>query len=115
MDQNGRAPDVPRTWGGHRARPAGTLDLRLSRRALLVGPLLYLAGMSVAGVLAAEFLAGWLFGVVLFGLVVAAWIVRDASQRSIPGAQLWGLAGGFVPFAGLALYLMRREAHESAC
>jgi hypothetical protein len=90
------------------------VDLRISARALVVGPLVYLLGMIVAGILGANFLETWFFGVLIFALVVGAWASRDAAARGIDTPQLWGLAAGFIPLAGIALYLMRRAACSRA-
>lgn len=109
MHENRRS-DLPSAFERRRVRPEGSLDLRLSGHALVTGPLVYLVGMIVAGILAANFLVNWLFGVTLFALLTACWVARDAARRGISDPPLWGLAAGVVPLAGIALYLMRREA-----
>src|SRR5688500_9460465 len=103
-----------RGWGGHRSRPASAFALRVNARALAVAPILYLAGAVVTGVLAATFLVSWLVGVLVFALIVAAWTTLDASERGIAIPHGWGLAAGFIPLAGIALYMMRREAQPHA-
>jgi hypothetical protein len=62
------------------------------------------AGLGFAGLLI------WGLAALLLTVLVAAWIVRDASSRGLDAPWAWAIGAAFQPLVVLAVYVFTRDA-----